>query len=89
MENLPQEFLMENSSINQQFLELKTGEITAGAYLITISEILSGIQQIGTGVLLIVNNFILDLMWGNDSIYLILIVNMRMAIYRFLEQQFF
>ena len=89
MENLPQEFLMENSSINQQFLELKTGEITAGAYLITISEILSGIQQIGTGALLIVNNFILDLMWGNDSIYLILIVNMRMAIYRFLEQQFF
>ena len=89
MENLPQEFLMENSSINQQFLELKTGEITAGAYLITISEILSGIQQIGTGVLLIVNNFILNLMWGNDSIYLILIVNMRMAIYRFLEQQFF
>ena len=89
MENLPQEFLMENSSINQQFLELKTGEITAGAYLITISEILSGIQQIGTGALLIINNFILDLMWGNDSIYLILIVNMRMAIYRFLEQQFF
>ena len=89
MENLPQEFLMENSSINQQFLELKTGEITAGVYLITISEILSGIQQIGTGALLIVNNFILDLMWGNDSIYLILIVNMRMAIYRFLEQQFF
>ena len=81
MENLPQEFLMENSSINQQFLELKTGKITAGAYLITISEILSGIQQIGTGALLIVNNFILDLMWGNDSIYLILIVNMRMAIY--------
>ena len=89
MENLPQEFLMENSSINEQFLELKTGEITARANLITISEILSGIQHIGASALLIVNNFILDLMWGNDSIYLILIVNMRMAIYRFLEQQFF
>ena len=89
MENLPQEFLMENSSINEQFLEHKTVEITAGAYLITISDILNGIQHTGAGALLIVSNFILDLMWGNDSTYLILIVNMRMPIYRFLEQQFF
>ena len=42
MEYLPQEFLVENSSINVEFLENKTREITAGAYLITISEILNG-----------------------------------------------
>ena len=28
------------------------------------------IQQIGTGALLIVNNYILGLIWGTDSIYL-------------------
>ena len=36
MEDLPQEFLEENYSINVEFLENKTREITAGAYLISI-----------------------------------------------------
>ena len=46
------------------------GEITAGAYLLSIAEIVNSARQIGTGALLIVNNYILGLIWGNDSIYL-------------------
>ena len=56
--------------MNIEFLENKTGEITAGAYLLSIAEIVSSAQEIGTGALLIVNNYILGLIWGNDSIYL-------------------
>ena len=70
IEDLPQEFLIENSLINVQFLENKTGEITAGAYLLSIAKIVNSVQHIGTGALLIVNNYILGLIWGNDSIYL-------------------
>ena len=32
---------------------------------------MNGVQQIGAGVLLIVDNYILGLIWGNDSIYLV------------------
>ena len=72
-----------------EFLENKTGEITAGAYLISISELVTAVQQIGAGSLLIVNNYILDLIWEMILyIYLILIVKMRMAIYRVLVGQF-
>ena len=71
IEDLPQEFLIENSLINVQFLENKTGEITAGAYLLSIAEIVNSVQHIGTGALLIVNNYILGLIWGNYSIYLL------------------
>ena len=56
--------------MNVEFLENKTGEITAGGYLLSIAEIINSAQQIGTGALLIVNNYILGLIWGNDSIYL-------------------
>ena len=38
---LPKDFLIENSSINLEFLEDKTWEITAGSYLISISEIVN------------------------------------------------
>ena len=69
IEDLPQEFLIENSLINVQFLKNKTGEITDGAYLLPISEIVNSVQHIGTGALLVVNNYILGLIWGNDSIY--------------------
>ena len=31
---------------------------------------MNGVQQIGAGAPLIVNNYILDLIWRNDSIYL-------------------
>ena len=39
MEDLAQEFLIENSFVNLGFLENKTGGITAGAYLLSITEI--------------------------------------------------
>ena len=42
-EDLPQEFLTENSLINVQFLENKTGKITAGAYLLSIAEIVNSV----------------------------------------------
>ena len=53
-----------------QFPENKTGEITAGAYLLSFAEIVNCVQHTGTGALLIVNNYILGLISGNDSMYL-------------------
>ena len=70
MEDLQQKFLLESFSVNMEFQENNTGEITAVAYLISISEIVNSVQQIGAGALLIVNNYILGLSWRNDSIYL-------------------
>ena len=70
MEDLPQEFLIENSSVKKEFLENKTGEITAVAYLLSITEIVNSCQQTGTGTLIIVKNYILGIIYGNDSIYL-------------------
>ena len=58
MEDLPHEFLIENSSINAEFLNNRTGEITAGGYLVSITEIMSDCQQIDRGALLIINNYI-------------------------------
>ena len=62
--------MTENCLINAELLENKTGEITAGAYLLCITEIVNSAQQIGTGALLILNNYILGLIWGTGSIYL-------------------
>ena len=55
--------------MNVEFLENKTGEITAGAYLFSTAFIncKQSAQQIGTGALVTVNNYILDLTCGNDS----------------------
>ena len=61
MEDLPQEFLIENSSVNVEFLDNNTAEIKAGAYSLSIREIINSVQQTGTGALLIVNNYILGL----------------------------
>ena len=61
MEDLPQVFLLEAFAVNVQFLEIMTGEITAVTYLLSIVEIVNIVQQIGTGALLIVNNYILAL----------------------------
>ena len=36
-----------------------TREINTGAYLLSIAEIVNTVQQIGTGALLIVNNYVL------------------------------
>ena len=52
------------------FLEKKTGEITAGTYLLIIVEIVNRVQQSGAGALLNVNNDSLGLIWGTDFIYL-------------------
>ena len=49
-------FFIENLSINVEFLNNKTGETTAGVNLVSINEIVSYRQQIGTRALLIVNN---------------------------------
>ena len=70
IEDLPQEFFIEDLPINVQFLENKTRKITAEAYLPLIVEFVNSVQQIGTGALLIVNNYILDLILGNDYVYL-------------------
>lgn len=58
------------------FLENKMGEITAGAYLLSIVESRKSVRQIGAGALFFVNKF------GEmiqQYIYLILILKMRMA----------
>ena len=65
-------FLIESCSINVDFIENKTGEITAGTYLISIAQIKNSALQTRTGAQLTVNNFISGLIWGNDStIYLL------------------
>ena len=70
IKNLPQEFLTEGFKVNAQFLENKTREISGRALLLSIVEIVNCFQQIGIGALLIVNNYILGIIWGNCSVYL-------------------
>ena len=43
MEDLTQEFSEENSPISMEFRQNKTGEITAGTYLASMSEIVNGV----------------------------------------------
>ena len=64
MEDLLQEFLIENCFINVEFLENKTGEVTAGLY--SIAEIKDIFGRIGALAAVIINNDILGLIWGND-----------------------
>ena len=66
MEDLLQEIFIENSSINVEFFNKRTGEITAGAYLVSITEIVSDCQELGTRALLIINNYILGLLRENQ-----------------------
>ena len=70
VEDLAQEFMAKNCPINIELLENKTGEIAAGGYLLSISEIVNSARQIGTSPLLVANNYILDLIWWTDSICL-------------------
>ena len=69
-EDLPQEFVIENLSINVEFLNIRTGQITAGAYAVSITEIVCGCQQIDTGAFLIIDNYFLGLLWGNQCFLL-------------------
>lgn len=72
IEDLPKEFFIDHYSINVEFLDNKTGEITAGEYLVSITEIKNSVQSSGTVALLIVSKYSLGLIWGNDStIYLL------------------
>ena len=66
MEDLPQEFLIENCFINVEFLENKTGEVTAGLYLLSIAEIKDSFGRIGGLAAVIINSDILGLIWGID-----------------------
>ena len=61
--------MIENSSVNREFLGNKTGKNTTWVYLLSIPEIVNSAQQIGTGALLTVNSYMLDLIWGISSIY--------------------
>ena len=49
MKDLPQEFFIENSTINVEFLDNRIGEITAGVYHVFVPEIESDCQQIDAG----------------------------------------
>lgn len=60
--------MIEGFAVNVQFLENKTGEIIAVTYLRSIVEFVSTVQQIGIGVLVNFNKYILGLIWGNNSI---------------------
>ena len=64
MKDLPQEFFfIENSAINVEILNIRKENITAGAYLVSITGIFkSDCQKIGTGALLIMNNYVLGLL---------------------------
>lgn len=50
-----------------EFLESMTGDIIVALCLLSIAEIVYIIEQIGTGTLLISNNYLLGLIWGSDS----------------------
>ena len=65
MVDLPQEFLRENNC-----LEKKAREITAGEYLLPITQIVKSVQQNRTDALLIVDNYVWSVICGIDSIYL-------------------
>ena len=70
VEDLPPQFFIENHPMNVEFLENRTGEITAGAYMISITDIVSRCQEKGNGALIIVNQYMLGLIWGNSCFYL-------------------
>ena len=67
MKDLSKEFLKDNSSITVKFREYKTGQITAGVYLLFIVEIVIDVQQIRTGALLFANIYNLSQIWRNNS----------------------
>ena len=59
MMDLLQEFLIENYSINRKILNKnEAGNISAGTYFLSIINIMSDFQHIGTEGLLIINNYI-------------------------------
>ena len=63
-------FLLKIYVINVEFLNKRTGEITTGVYFVPIAEIVTDSQQIGTGSLLIIKNYILGLLWVHECFLL-------------------
>ena len=53
---MPHVFLTESYLINIDFRDHGTGEITAGAYLVSITEVISSCQLVRGGALLIVSD---------------------------------
>ena len=64
---MPQDFSIENYSINLEYLQNKTGEIAAGAYSLSVVEIRKSVRQIGASPPLFVNDYVLGLIWRNGS----------------------
>ena len=60
-------YFIENLSMNVEFLDKRT----AGTYYVSITEIVSDFQQVRTGALLIINDYISGLLWGNHFIFLL------------------
>ena len=62
-------FLLKIYVINVEFLNKRTREKTTGVYFLPITEIMSDSQQIGTGSLLIIKNYILGLLWVHECFF--------------------
>ena len=63
-------FFIKISAMNLEFLNNRTGQITAEAYLMSITEILTDWQQIDTGALLIIYNYILGFLCRNQCFFI-------------------
>ena len=59
VKDLQHGLLIENCLINAGFLDNRTGSIIAETYLVSITEIISSCEQVGSGALLIVINYVL------------------------------
>lgn len=71
-------FFIENSSMNVESLNNRGVEITAGSYLASDNGTVSDCPQpLSTEALLIVNNYILDLLWGNQYLFSIWLLKYR------------
>ena len=76
-------FLLENSLIDVNFFEKRTVEVTAGAYLVSVTEIISSCQQVDSGAL---SSLLITMFCGyygktSASLCLIRTLTMKMTIY--------
>lgn len=69
LEDVLHGLLTENCLIALDFLENRREEIAAGVYVVSITEIISSCRQVGSGILLIVNNYVLGLLLENQCFY--------------------
>ena len=59
VKDLPHAFLIKNRLMNVGFLGNRAGKIIAGTYLVSITEIISSCEQVGSAAWLIFNNYAL------------------------------